>query len=99
MYFTQYSELTFSVDQLALVFDGDLSILISAAIIGFICLGSLYKLVQLSSGGSSIAQSLGGVIVPRSSSDPLHKKILNIVEEMAIASGTPVPQVYILNRR
>jgi len=99
LYFTQYSELTFSVDQLALVFDGDLSILISAAIIGFICLGSLYKLVQLSSGGSVIAQHLGGVIVPRSSSDPLHKKILNIVEEMAIASGAPVPQVYILNEQ
>jgi Zn-dependent protease with chaperone function len=55
--------------------------------------------VQLSSGGSAIAQHLGGVIVPRSSSDPLHKKILNVVEEMAIASGTPVPQVYILNEQ
>ncbi len=99
LYFIQYETLTFSLSQLELVFDSDLSILISAAIIGFICLGSLYKLVQLSSGGSAIAQYLGGVIVPRSSSDPLHKKILNIVEEMAIASGTPVPQVYILNEQ
>lgn len=99
LYFTQYSQLTFSIAQLELVFDSDLSIIISAAIIGFICLGSLYKLAQLSSGGSAIAQRLGGVIVPRSSTDPLHKKILNIVEEMAIASGTPVPQVYILNER
>jgi len=98
-YFLKYETLTLSLSQLELVFDSNLSVLISAAIIGFICLGSLYKLVQLSSGGSVIAQHLGGVIVPRSSSDPLHKKILNVVEEMAIASGVPVPQVYILNEQ
>jgi len=99
IYFTQFSTLTFSLTELALVFDSNLSVLICAAILGFITLGSLYKLVQLSSGGSVIAQHLGGVIIPRSSSDPLHKKILNVVEEMAIASGTPVPQVYILNEQ
>ena len=99
LYFVEYETLSFTPSQLALVFDRHLFILVSAAIIGFICLGSLYKLATLSSGGSAIAQYLGGVIVPRSSSDPLHKKILNIVEEMAIASGTPVPQVYILNEQ
>ena len=99
LYFVEFAEFSLSPSQLELVFDTNLSVLISAAIIGFICLGSLYKLVQLSSGGSAIAQYLGGVIIPRSSSDPLHKKILNIVEEMAIASGTPVPQVYILNEQ
>ncbi len=99
IYFTQFSSLTLSLTELELVFDSNLSVMICVAILGFITLGSLYKLVQLSSGGSVIAQHLGGVIVPRSSSDPLHKKILNIVEEMAIASGTPVPQVYILNEQ
>ncbi len=97
LYFTETGELTFSLSQLDTVFDSSLSIMLCSAILLFIILGSLYKLVQLSSGGSAIAQYLGGVIVPRSSSDPLHKKILNVVEEMAIASGTPVPQVYILN--
>jgi len=97
LYFIDYGVLTFSLSQLNLVFDSNLSIVLSAAILMFITLGSLYKLVQLSSGGSAIAQYLGGVIIPRSSPDPLHKKILNVVEEMAIASGTPVPQVYILN--
>ena len=99
LYFTEYDALTLSLSQLDLVFDRDLSIVLCAAILLFIILGSLYKLVQLSAGGSVIAQHLGGVILPRSSSDPLHKKILNIVEEMAIASGTPVPQVYILNEQ
>ena len=99
MYFFEYGALSFSLSQLKWVFDVNLCILISTAIVGFICLGSVYKLVQLSAGGSVIAQHLGGVIVPRSSSDPLHKKILNVVEEMSIASGAPVPQVYILNEQ
>lgn len=99
LYAARFARLTTSMEQLSLVFDRDLSIMISAAIIGFITLGSLYKLVALSSGGSSIALHLGGIIVPRSSRDPLHRKILNVVEEMAIASGTPVPQVYVLNEQ
>ncbi len=97
LYFVKYGELTLSLSQLKFVFDGSLSLVLSAAILLFILLGSLYKRVQLSSGGSVIAQHLGGVIIPRSSTDPLHKKILNVVEEMAIASGSPVPQVYLLN--
>ncbi|MFV9616495.1 MAG: M48 family metallopeptidase [Gammaproteobacteria bacterium] len=99
LYFSEYGTLTFSLSQFYLVFDPDLSIVLCAAILLFIILGGLYKLLQLSAGGSVIAQHLGGVIIPRSSTDPLHKKILNIVEEMAIASGAPVPQVYILNER
>jgi Zn-dependent protease with chaperone function len=99
VYYQEFGRLTASLAELELVFDTDLSVLVSAAIIVFICLGSLYKLATLSSGGAAIALSLGGIIVPRSSPDPLHKKILNIVEEMAIASGMPVPQVYILNEQ
>jgi len=99
LYYTQTGLLTASLAEIEMVFDLDLAIMVSAAILGFITLGSLYKLAVLSSGGPAIAMSLGGVIVPRSSEDPLHKKILNVVEEMAIASGTPVPQVYILNEQ
>jgi len=99
IYFGEFASLTFTLSELERVFDPNLSILLSAAILAFICLGSLFKLAQLSSGGSVIAQSLGGVIIPRSSTDLLHKKILNVVEEMAIASGVPVPQIYILNEQ
>ena len=99
LYYIQTGLVTASSAEIEMVFDLDLAIMVSAAILGFITLGSLYKLAVLSSGGPAIAMSLGGVIVPRSSQDPLHKKILNVVEEMAIASGTPVPQVYILNEQ
>ncbi len=59
--------------------------------------GSLFKTAQLSSGGSAVAESLGGRLVDSNTSDPDERKLLNVVEEMAIASGVPVPQVYVMD--
>ncbi|MEE2674950.1 MAG: M48 family metallopeptidase [Myxococcota bacterium] len=58
--------------------------------------GTLYKLAQLRAGGSFVAESLGGRLVHANSSDPVERKLLNVVEEMAIASGTATPPVYLL---
>jgi Zn-dependent protease with chaperone function/uncharacterized tellurite resistance protein B-like protein len=58
--------------------------------------GSAYKAMALSAGGPAVAEMVGGTLITPESSDPQHRKILNIVEEMAIASGVPVPQVYLL---
>lgn len=59
--------------------------------------GSLYKISQLhSGGGASVAEMLGGRLLSQSSDDPVERRVLNVVEEMAIASGTPVPPVYLL---
>ncbi|MDH5692505.1 MAG: M48 family metallopeptidase [Gammaproteobacteria bacterium] len=69
----------------------------SGVVLLFVLGGSLYKLSTLSSGGMVVAESLGGRLIPQNSKDPEHKKILNVVEEMAIASGTPVPVVYLLD--
>ena len=60
-------------------------------------LGSLFKMSQLSQGGRVVAESLGGALLPRSSQDPLHRRVLNVVEEMALAAGLPVPSVYLLD--
>ncbi len=62
LYFIQYGALTLSLAQLDFVFDSSLCILISAAITMFICLGSVYKLMQLSAGGSVIAQHLDDIV-------------------------------------
>ncbi len=71
----------------------------SAVSIG-VCLlifgGSLYKTMSLSGGGATIAEMLGGQLIPRASTEPRQRQLLNIVEEMAIAAGMPVPKVYIL---
>ena len=58
--------------------------------------GSLYKILELSSGGSVVALSLGGRLIDRDGADAREQRLLNVVEEMAIASGVPVPPVYIL---
>lgn len=67
-------------------------------VVGVVGLGSLYKTLSLRSGGSAVATSLGGERVDRSTRDHKRRQLLNVVEEMAIASGVPVPEVYILNQ-
>jgi Zn-dependent protease with chaperone function len=57
-----------------------------------------YKTAALSSGGGKVARDLGGVLVSPDSQDPLHRRLRNVVEEMAIASGTPVPEIYVLEQ-
>src|SRR5690554_1306318 len=60
--------------------------------------GSLYKISQLAKGGGpAIAIALGGTFVHRDTKDPLEQRLLNVVDEMAIASGVSVPRVFVLN--
>lgn len=60
--------------------------------------GSVYKIMALSAGGKVVAESLDGQLIPRNTQDPNQRKLLNVVEEMAIASGTPAPPVYVLTK-
>ncbi|MGI9272680.1 MAG: M48 family metalloprotease [Woeseiaceae bacterium] len=73
-------------------------ILIGTAIAAslFIAGATLVKTAQLSSGGGRVAQELGGTLVSPETSDPLRSRLRNVVEEMAIASGVPVPEIYVL---
>ncbi|MEH2373256.1 M48 family metallopeptidase [Nostoc sp.] len=63
-----------------------------------IALASLYKIAYLREGGSVIAQDLGGRLLLPETADEQGRQLLNIVEEMAIASGISVPEVYLLDR-
>lgn len=63
---------------------------------GFIGLASAYRTARLSAGGGRVAQDLGGTPVAADAEDPLRRRLMNVVEEMAIASGVPVPEVYVL---
>jgi Zn-dependent protease with chaperone function len=59
--------------------------------------GAMIESIQFSSGGGErVAEMLGGQLLQPTTRNPDERKLLNIVEEMAIASGTPVPKVYIL---
>ncbi len=59
--------------------------------------GSLYKIAQLRGGGRVVAEQLGGRLVNGDTSDPVERRLLNVVEEMAIASGTSTPPVYMMD--
>ena len=76
----------------------DTAFVVSLLIIGVIALASLFKSAQLRGGGAVVAQSLGGVRVERDTADPARKRLRNIIEEMAIASGVPVPEIYVLEQ-
>ena len=68
----------------------------SLGTLGFIGVSSLAKVAALSSGGGKVARSLGGTLVTPDVRDPLRQRLHNVVEEMSIASGVPVPDVYVL---
>jgi Zn-dependent protease with chaperone function len=72
--------------------------LTSLATAGFIGMASLFRVAGLSAGGGSVARGLGGTLVVPDTSDPLRRRLHNVVEEMAIASGVPVPDVYVLEQ-
>lgn len=65
-------------------------------ILGVIGLASLFKAAQLREGGGVVARTLGGTRVSRDTGDIKLKRLHNVVEEMSIASGVPMPEIYVL---
>jgi len=63
-----------------------------------IALGCFYKIRLLSRGGPAVAELLGGRRVEANTSNPEERLLRNVVEEMAVASGMPMPEVYVLDR-
>jgi Zn-dependent protease with chaperone function len=59
---------------------------------------SAWKVSQLRAGGPLVAAQLGGRRVPPETQDPKERMLRNLVEEMAIASGVPVPAVFVLDQ-
>lgn len=69
---------------------------IAFSVVSLVFTTSAIKLFLLKKGGMTVAESLGGIKVDPSNPDPKYKQLLNVVEEMAIASGLPVPAIYVL---
>ncbi len=59
-----------------------------------ILLGAAVQRMQLRGGGKAVAESLGGVWLNPVGASPAERRLLDVVEEMSIASGMPVPPVY-----
>ncbi len=60
-------------------------------------LASLFKWSQMRAGGSAVAEMVGGRLLAPNTTDLRERRLLNVVEEMAIASGLPMPAVYVLD--
>lgn len=76
----------------------DFLAMLGAVILAIIGLGTIFKMAQLRGGGAAVAELLGGRPLPPDAQDPHERRVLNVVEEMAIASGLPVPPVYLLDK-
>jgi len=63
---------------------------------GAIAVATLYRTATLRGGGGRVARELGGDYVPEDTTDPQLRRLRNVVEEIAIASGVPVPEVYVM---
>ncbi len=67
-------------------------------VLAIVSIASLYKVMALSAGGGVVARSLGGMRIQADTTDSGERRLLHVVEEMAIASGLPVPAVYVLEQ-
>ena len=85
-----------SAPQISL-WDPQIFLAVALGTIAVILIGSSYKTMALAAGGSAVSEMMGARLVSANSTDPDERKLLNVVEEMAIASGVPVPQVYVMD--
>lgn len=84
-------------EHLRQVLASDVLLYAAGAVLLLVISGSLYKTLQLGGSGRKVAEALGGRPLAPNTTEPDERKVLNVVEEMAIASGNPVPHVYILD--
>jgi len=77
--------------------DPVLGLIVVLATLGIISLAGLYRHFQLREGGPSIAAMMNGRLVNMGTVEPDERKLMNVVEEMAIASSVPMPEVYVLD--
>ena len=80
-------------------FDPKLFLMGAGPVLILILLASFFKSLALSKGGGAmVAKSLGGREVDRSTNNHKERVLVNVIEEMSIASGVPVPSIFILDQ-
>ncbi len=94
--YAKSSQIAFSPEALQSYYSWQEIAVVSLGVCLLIFCGSLYKTISLSGGGATVAEMLGGRQVPAATTDLQQRQLLNVVEEMAIAAGMPIPRVYLL---
>ncbi|WP_193092255.1 M48 family metallopeptidase [Halomonas colorata] len=86
-----------TADSLLAALSPELVAVVALGVVAFVSIGGLFKRSQLRRGGGKVvAEALGGREINPNTENANERRILNVVEEMAIASGMPVPSVYLL---
>ena len=78
-------------------FDPRVYAITTVSVLAIIGLATLIKQAQIGGDGAKVAELLGGKPIVPGTQDLDERKLLNIVEEMSLASGVPVPRVFILD--
>jgi Zn-dependent protease with chaperone function len=88
-----------AVDLATLLFTGSWAATAAATVATLLVigLGSLYRVASLRGGGAVVAAQMGGTFVPEDTRDPSLRRLRNVVEEIAIASGVPVPKLFVMD--
>jgi Zn-dependent protease with chaperone function len=97
--FAETSQFSFDLETNRALYSWKMFFNVSMAVSMLIFFGSLFKSLSLAGGGTTVAEMLGGRLIPQGSSVARERRLLNVVEEMAIAAGMPIPKVYLLNDR
>jgi Zn-dependent protease with chaperone function len=71
----------------------------TAVVVMMIAAGTMLQILELREGGEAVARLVGARPVDPSTRDLLERRLLNVVEEMSLASGIPTPRVYVLERQ
>tara|TARA_B110000116_G_scaffold231754_1_gene214817 strand:+ start:5819 stop:7783 length:1965 start_codon:yes stop_codon:yes gene_type:complete len=79
-------------------FDSEFFLYSALGVLVLIILSTLFKISTLSEGGAAVAKSLGGKEVDPTTKDPRYRRLINVVEEMSIASGVSVPSIYVMDQ-
>jgi Zn-dependent protease with chaperone function len=69
---------------------------ISVFVLVVIGLGSLYRIASLRGGGAVVARQLGGVPIETDTQNFAYRRLRNVIEELSIAAGVPVPEIFVL---
>ncbi|HEX5353192.1 MAG TPA: M48 family metallopeptidase [Rhodanobacteraceae bacterium] len=69
---------------------------IAVAVVVVIGLCSAYRVASLSGGGAAVAREMNATEVPADTRNPQWQRLRNVIEEVAIASGVPVPDIYVM---
>ncbi len=77
--------------------DSSIWIYLTLGTLAVILSGSLFRFFALAGGGEAVANMVSAREVDLDTRDLEERKYINVVEEMSIASGVPMPRLYVMD--